>query len=78
MITYISLPPSTPSEASTAIEIGLPDTPVILTIYVAPDVDDDSDEIVYNYDGEVGPSYDQAEDEGKLNTPEEELVDKKI
>ena len=37
-----------PTEALTAIEIGLPDTLVIRTIYIATDVDDDSDGIVYN------------------------------
>ena len=78
MITDIHLPPSMLTYALTAIEIGLPDTPVIWTIYIAPDVDDDSDEIVYNSDGKAGPSYEQYEDKGGLNPPEEELVDTKI
>ena len=78
MITDIHFPPSMPTEALTASKIGLPDTPVIRTIYIAPDVDNDSDEIVYKSDGKVGPSYDQVKDEGELNPPEEGLVDTKI
>ena len=78
MITAINLSPSMPTEALTAREIGLHDTPVIRTIYIAPYVDDDSDEIVYDSDGEVGPSYEKVEDEGELNPPEEELVDTRI
>ena len=47
-------------------------------MYIAPYVDDDSNEIVYSSDGKVGPSYDQVKDEGELNTPEDELVETKI
>ena len=50
-----------PTEALTAIEIGLPDTSVIQTINIDPDVEDDGDEIVYDSDGEVGLSYKQVE-----------------
>ena len=64
MITDIHLSPSTPTEALASSEIGLPDTPVIRTIYIAPDVDDYGDEIVYNSDVKVGPSYEQVEEEG--------------
>ena len=42
MITDIYFPPSMTTEALTARKIGLPDTPVIRTIYIAPYVDDDS------------------------------------
>ena len=59
-------------------KIVLPDTPVIRMICIAPDVDDDYDEIVYDYDGEVSPSYEQVEDKRGLNTPEEEIVDTRI
>ena len=64
MITYINFSPSMPTEVLIASKIGLPDTPVIRTIYIAPDVDDYGDEIVYNSDGKVGPSYEQVEEEG--------------
>ena len=39
-----------------ASEIWLPDTLVIRTIYITPDVDDDRNETVYNSNVEVGPS----------------------
>ena len=78
MITDINLSPSMPTEALTASEIGIPDTPLILTIFITPDVDDDIDEIVYNSDDEVVPSYEKFKDEGELNPPEEELVDTRI
>ena len=78
MITYINLYPSMTIEALTASKIVLPDTPVIRTIYIAPNVENDSDEIVYNSDGEVVPSYEQVKDEGYLNPPEEKLVDMMI
>ena len=51
---------------------------MIRTIYIAPYVDDDSDDIVYNSDGEVGPSYEQVEDKGEIDPPEEWLADTKI
>ena len=51
---------------------------MIRTIYIAPVVDNDSDEILYDSDGEVGPSYEQVEDKGGLNLPEEDLVDTRI
>ena len=78
MIADMNLSPSIHTEALTASKICLPDTPVIQTIYVAPYVDNDSDEIVYASDGEVGQSYDQVKDEGGLNPPEEDLVDMRI
>ena len=56
-----------PTEALTSREIVLPVTPVIRTIYIAPYVDDDGDEIVYDSYGKVGPSYEQVEDEGGIN-----------
>ena len=67
MITDINFPPSMPTEALTSREIGLPDTPVFRTIYIASYVDDDGDEIVYDSYGKVGPSYEQVEDEGGIN-----------
>ena len=36
-----------PKEALTASKIGLPNTTVIITVYITPDVDNDGDEIVY-------------------------------
>ena len=59
-------------------KIGLPYTPVIRKIYIDPDIDNDSDEIVYDSDSKVVPSYEKVEDKGELNPPEEELVDTKI
>ena len=67
-----------PTEALTSSEIGLPDTPVIRNIYISSDVDIDSDEIVYDSDGKVVPSYEQVKDEGELNPPEGGLVDTRI
>ena len=78
MITDINFPPSIPTEALTAIKIGLPDTPVIRTIYITPYIDNDSDEIVYDSYVKVGPSYEQVEDEGGLNLLEEDLVDTRV
>ena len=46
MITDINFPPIMPTEALVASKIGLPDTPLIWMIYLAPDVEDDGDEIV--------------------------------
>ena len=46
MMTDINLPPIIPTEALAASKIGLPDTPLIRMIYLAPDVEDDGDEIV--------------------------------
>ena len=69
MITDIHLSPSTPTEALASSEIGLPDTPVIRTIYINPYVDDDNVEIVYDSDRNKGPSYEQIEDKGELNNP---------
>ena len=67
-----------PTEAFTDIKIGLPYTPLIWTIYITPDIDSDSDEIVYDSDSKVVPSYEKVQDEGELNPPEEELVDMRI
>ena len=78
MITSKSLSPSMPTETLISRKIGLSDTPVIRTIYIDPDVDNDNDEIVYDSDGDVGPPYEQVEDKGDLNTQEEELVDTRI
>ena len=78
MITYINLSPRIPTEALTDSKIGLPYTPVIRKIYIDPDIDSDSDEIVYDSDSKVVPSYEKVEDEGELNPPEEELVDMRI
>ena len=78
MITDINFFPSMPTEALTARKIGLPDNPLIWTIYIAPDVDNDSYEIVYDSDGKVGPSYEQVEDKGGINPPEEEPVGTRI
>ena len=78
MITDIIFSPIMPTEVLTAREIGLTDTPVIRTIYIAPDVDNDGDEIVYDSDGKVGPSYEQVEDKGGINPQGEELVDTRI
>ena len=46
MIIDIYFPPIMPTEALASSKIGLPDTLVILMIYLAPDVEDDGDEIV--------------------------------
>ena len=67
-----------PTDALTSSEIYLPDTPVIQTIYIAPDFDYDSDEIVYNSDGKLVPYYEQVEDEGGINPQDKELVDTRV
>ena len=59
-------------------KIGLPYTPVIRKIYIDPDIDSDSDEIVYDSGGKVVPSYEKVGDKGGLNPPEEELLDTRI
>ena len=78
MITGINLSPSIPTEALKSSEIGLPDTPVIWTIYIAPDVDNNGNDILYNSDGEVGPSYEKVEEEGDINLQEEDILDTRI